>query len=213
MVKYVATPFCDNYWLAPMSPLDGLCLPIDSASSTELWPVDPIWRRHSDDTMKTANQRSSMSTPDALLVVRRFARNVVATRRLRRELRSCRSLARVFAGDAISPAECHSHIHQYLHTLPVVTGIQGPSSARIDKHPDCHARAQRHSDGNESSSSSGFSQPATLETVVHDLFIRLEAATRACHEKDERIRTLEAQLNALSVGNAIPVKREANVML
>lgn len=150
------------------------------------------------------------SEEHARAVLGRFARNVIATRWLRRELFCCRALGRAFtASDPQSPRSTP-------RPLLLVSRRGGscsnpePDSRHDGNH---HQRQQWHdadqnrehedADGNESGSSSGFSQRATIETVVHNLYVKLEAATRSECEKDERIRMLELRVAALERENRV----------
>jgi len=152
--------------------------------------------------------RVEVDTGDhARAVLSRFVRNTVATWWFRRELSSCRALERAFTASDPPPL-CEFKV------APLITrrgehcsAPEGGSSRdyalqwRQQWLQADSGRENEATDGNESGSSSGFSQRATVETVVHNLYIKLEAATRSERDKDKRICLLEQRVAAIEREN------------
>lgn len=120
-------------------------------------------------------------------VLRRFARNMVATKALRSELRSCRSLRRIFEAD------------------DEVRLVFRPEAVRekAEQRPVEANDTREDTGGDESDSSSECTHHVTVETVVHNLYVRLEASNRAQRDKDAYIYQLEARVAALERENQL----------
>ncbi|GAB9463617.1 Trafficking protein particle complex subunit 8 [Globisporangium polare] len=150
----------------------------------------------------------------ALRVLRKFVRNQVATWRLRVEIKNVRVLVRVF-----ERASSSHHLANRTRDLPLLrrtmyTAVERQrrvielrhrvSTASTDSHNQSLEYAlglEEAQEDPENSSSSECEECVSVESVVHKLFLQIEATKHEGKAKDARILELEALVASLTCKN------------
>lgn len=153
-------------------------------------------------------QRELDSGSPALQVLRRFVRSRVATWRLRVDIKNARVLARVF--------KSASSVHHANRPRGYSASRHSPCAAERQKRvlelqlraftPTTDAQQSLACDlklkeDPENSSSSDCEERVSVESVVHKLFLQLEASKRSAEANDACILELEALVAALTCEN------------